>query len=62
LSAHKDLRFRERFTLEFNVQAFNLFNHPVWGNANSVYGNSNFGTVSLTGPGRFVQLGLKLRF
>jgi hypothetical protein len=62
LSAHKDLRFKERFTLEFNVQAFNLFNHPVWGNANSVYGNSNFGTVSLTGPGRFVQLGLKLRF
>jgi hypothetical protein len=62
LSLHKDLRLRERTTLEFNAQAFNLFNHPNWGNANSVYGNSNFGTVSLTGAGRFVQLGMKLRF
>jgi hypothetical protein len=59
---HKDFRLKERVTLEFNAQAFNLFSHPVWENANSVYGNANFGTVSLTGASRFVQLLMKLRF
>ena len=28
----KDLRLTERFTAEFRVDAFNLFNHPQWQN------------------------------
>jgi hypothetical protein len=62
LTLRKNTPLNERMTLNINAQAFNLFNHPVWGNANSVFGNSNFGTISTTGPGRFIQLGAKLYF
>lgn len=62
LSLRKDTRIKEGVSLEFNAQVFNLFNRPQWGNANSTYGNANFGTISTTGAGRFVQLGMKLHF
>jgi hypothetical protein len=47
---------------ELNVQVFNLFNRPYWGTANINHSSSNFGRVTSAGPGRFVQLGLKLLF
>jgi hypothetical protein len=62
LTARNEIPVNERLRVEFNAQAFNLFNHPVWGNANSVFGAANFGTISTTGPGRFIQLGVKLHF
>jgi hypothetical protein len=48
--------------MELNVQSFNLLNRPYWGEANDNHSSSDFGKVTTAGPGRFVQLGLKLIF
>jgi hypothetical protein len=61
-----------RVTSELRVEAFNLLNHPQFGQPNSQFGNAGFGTITamLSNPAcatcgtteRQVQLGLKLRF
>jgi hypothetical protein len=56
------MRFTEKVRSEFNVQAFNLLNRPQWGLANDNFTSSDFGKLTSAGPGRFVQLGLKLLF
>jgi len=62
LAIRKNMRFTEQLRLEFNVQVFNLLNRPQWGLANDNISSSDFGKLTAAGPGRFVQLGLKLRF
>jgi len=62
LSARKNSRVNEKFLLEFNVQVFNLLNRPQWGVANDNHSSSDFGKAFKAGPGRFVQLGMKLHF
>ena len=60
--------FREQF-LQFRADAFNLLNHPTWGNPAITNNNSNGGQI--TGPkffqnntpdARFLQLSLKYNF
>ncbi|MSV28670.1 MAG: TonB-dependent receptor [Bryobacterales bacterium] len=62
VNVSKKFHIMERFLFEFNGQIFNLFNRNQWGRAEDNISSSNFGKVSLAGPGRFVQLGLKMRF
>jgi hypothetical protein len=50
---------------ELRLEAFNAFNHPVFGNPNTQLGNANFGKITALLPGtpmRQVQLGMKVRF
>jgi hypothetical protein len=57
---------------EVRLEAFNVLNHPQWGNPNTTFGNAAFGTITsmLTNPScslcgtveRQVQLGVKVRF
>lgn len=62
LSLRKTLRFGDQLRSELNVQVFNLFDRPYWGTANVNHSASDFGRITTAGPGRFVQLGLKLYF
>jgi hypothetical protein len=62
IAIRKIMRFTEKVRSEFNVQAFNLLNRPQWGLANDNFTSSDFGKLTSAGPGRFVQLGLKLLF
>jgi hypothetical protein len=61
-AARKNMRFGERVKVELNIQLFNLLNRPQWGLANDNISSSDFGKLTAAGPGRFVQLGLKLLF
>ena len=62
VAIRKNMRFTETARLEVNVQAFNLLNRAQWGLANDNISSSDFGKITSAGPGRFVQLGLKLVF
>ena len=68
-SLSRVFRVREKQTLEFRADAFNLLNHPTWGNPSNTSNNSTGGQI--TGPkffqsntpdARFLQLSLKYNF
>lgn len=64
-SAHKEFKmpYLETHLLQIRVEAFNVLNHPVWGQPNSNVLSSGFGTVSGTAVAmRQVQMALKYVF
>jgi hypothetical protein len=63
LGLHKALGLgRDNTSLEFRVEAFNLFNHTNFTTPNANRSNANFGTITSTFPARQIQLGVKLHF
>lgn len=62
IALRKNFRFGEAVRAEFGAQAFNLFNRNQWGSPTDNISSSDFGKITLAGPGRFVQLNLKLIF
>ncbi|MFZ0594678.1 MAG: TonB-dependent receptor [Bryobacteraceae bacterium] len=72
LSFLKDTKIAERFTLQFRADAFNLFNHPNFGQPNrivSTAAGNTFGQITSTrfpvgdsGSSRQLQLALRLLF
>jgi hypothetical protein len=53
----------EGWRLEFRAEAFNVLNHPVWGNPRSSRGSSTFRKISSTEQdSRGLQLALKYYF
>jgi hypothetical protein len=62
-SVFKNLRIGERFQLQLRGEAFNAFNHPVFGDPNTTVGDINFGRITSQANGpRQVQVALKLLF
>ncbi|MCL6567271.1 MAG: hypothetical protein K6U09_12735 [Acidobacteriia bacterium] len=62
-SIFKNIRLRERAQVQFRAEAFNLLNHPVFGDPNTTVGHISFGQVlSQANAPRQVQFGLKLTF
>jgi hypothetical protein len=67
LAVHKQfpMFYNEHHVLQFRLEAFNIFNHPVWGAPNGNLLAPDFGYVSSTAPGidmRQLQAGLKYSF
>jgi hypothetical protein len=63
-STFKNFQLRERTSLQFRAEIFNILNHPNFGMPGSALGASNFGVISSTGNylPRNIQLALKLLF
>jgi hypothetical protein len=69
VSLLKNFPLRERMNVQFRAESFNFLNHPSFTGINtSVNFNAagqptqNFGAVTGAGPGRVIELGLKLIF
>jgi len=65
LSVLKDIRFSERYNLQFRCEMLNFTNKPNFGLPNLNRGNATFGRITSLAPGnpaRIVQLGLHFKF
>jgi hypothetical protein len=63
LSAQKNFRIVEKHSLQFRFEAFNLPNHPNWGDPGNLVTVNGFGTITSTRTDmRDLQLGLKYIF
>jgi outer membrane receptor protein involved in Fe transport len=62
-SIFREFPIRERSTLEFRSEFFNLTNHPNFGNPNTSMDSASFGQISTTlTNARIIQFALKLMF
>jgi len=70
-SVFRKFRVRERISLEFRVEAFNVTNTPHFANPNTTFGNPGFGQVTTSNDftdstndtdNRKLQVGLRLSF
>jgi hypothetical protein len=68
MALSKEVRIKERYTFQFGVQAYNVFNHVNFDNPEADISNPNFGSsVAVVGPptsllGSFVGAGSSPRF
>ncbi|HKS83250.1 MAG TPA: TonB-dependent receptor [Candidatus Acidoferrales bacterium] len=69
ISLIKDTKITERLNTEFRAEAFDIFNHPAFGDPNLTFGSSTFGVITSTrfptgdfGSSRQLQLALKFMF
>jgi hypothetical protein len=59
----KNFAVRESMGLQFQLEAFNVFNHPSWGQPNMTWTNgSPLGAITNATSPRLVQLSLVLKF
>jgi hypothetical protein len=62
-SLFKSLMVTERARVQFRAEAFNLFNHPLFGGPGVVFGNANFGVITTqVNTPRQLQMALRLDF
>jgi len=63
MSLFKNFTIREDMRFELRAEAFNVFNHPQFGQPNANIGNAQVGVITSTvGNPRQLQLGLRFQF
>jgi hypothetical protein len=65
LAVNKTTRFLDTTSLEFRVEAFNVFNHSQFFGPNAVQGNissSSFGKIETASSPRLLQTAIRIRF
>jgi hypothetical protein len=62
ISVRKEFKIHERARLQFRADSFNVMNHVNFRSLQTTTSNSNFGTVTGSGPARNIQGGLRLDF
>jgi hypothetical protein len=61
-SLQKDFRIREKHTIQFRSEYYNLPNHVNMGNPNGTFTSSAFGKVTSATSARQIQFGLRYAF
>jgi hypothetical protein len=61
-SFSKATRIKERTTLQFRAEFFNIFHHTQWATVRETLGSATFGQVTSARDPRITQLGLWLMF
>jgi hypothetical protein len=63
LGVYKDTRVKERVTVQFRWETYNVFNHPNFSGFVNTLTSPDFGTYTSTATGpRTMQFGLKVLF
>jgi Carboxypeptidase regulatory-like domain/TonB-dependent Receptor Plug Domain len=62
LTLMKNVRFKERYSFQLRLEAFNAFNHTNYSNVDTNISSSTFGQVTGTHNPRNLQLGAKFYF
>jgi carboxypeptidase family protein/TonB-dependent receptor-like protein len=62
ISFSKRTAIREKISLQFRAEFFNLFNHTQWSGVSASFGAANFGQVTSARDPRITQFGLRLIF
>ncbi len=62
ISGFKDWTYAERYTLEFQAQAFNIFNRPNFNGLDTNVNDPRFGLVQGADAAREIQLSLRFSF
>ena len=62
LSVYKVFKPTERVSVQFQAEAFNVFNHTQFSAVNNFVGTDSFMYAGSAHSGRVLQLGVKLAF
>jgi hypothetical protein len=61
-SLQREFRLRERITLQFRLESFDVTNTQTPANPNTTVGSTTFGAITSISGSRQQQLGLKIIF
>ncbi len=62
MALYKDFHIKERHTIEFRAELFNIFNHTNFNAVTTTFGASNFGAVTSARDPRIAELALRYQF